>query len=146
MWSDWKNINEGCGEEKGGVYKVRLIDNGRQPFKINRFLDADLSGIIAIGSTENFKNRINAFQMVLLGKKYKHSEAKKLLYNNQYSKFNEVIKDYVIQYSFKIIMDKLQLKDEESELIKCYFIQFGEVPPLNSNLPDEKDWVELNCK
>lgn len=145
MWTDWKDLDEGFNEINSGVYKMRIVNSAGQSYKIKRFLGYDSNGIIAIGSTNNLKTRINGFNKVIMDKKYKHSESKKLLYNIKYSRFNSVFKKYKIQFSIKKVSNKEKYKEDESELIKCYFKEFGEVPPLNSNLPNKKHWLKLIC-
>ncbi len=145
MWTEWKDLDEGINESNSGVYKMRIVNSAGQAYKLKRFLGIDSNGIIAIGSTNNLNERIDVFNKVTMDKKYKHSEAKKLLYNIKYARFNSVFKKYKIQFSIKKVSNEEEYKEEESELIKCYFKKYGEVPPLNSNLSDKKDWLNLNC-
>ena len=52
-----------------------------------------------------------------------------------------------IQYCFKKLQSDCEIKKKEECLLKCYLKKFGEVLPLNHNLPKkhEIDMESLDC-
>jgi hypothetical protein len=78
------------------------------------------------------------------GTKDLHAEGYKLFLVGEYCFKN--CKAPKIQYSYKKSANQNNAKKEEERLLKCYFRRFGEVPPLNSNLPNKYfDWENLKC-
>jgi len=143
-WSKWTDINEKLPSYEGpGVYKIRLADLKGQVIVIGRFHDNDKNGILMIGSSNNIKRRLQQFRGAINGNKYGHAEAIRFYLILKYTKFKK--EQYKLQYSFKKL-NKNNYKEEEERLIKCYFKKYGEVPPLNNNLPSKHvDWNSLRC-
>ena len=60
--------------------------------------------------------------------------------------FNQAYKDSAIQFNVKLVQIEEEMKHEEERLLKCYFIKFGELPPLNNKLEDFKfQWMNPDC-
>ena len=64
-----------------------------------------------------------------------HSEMNLIYYLKVYTNFLNMFKNTNFQYSFYECSDVTESKKEEEKLIKSYFKEFGEVPPLNSAIP-----------
>jgi len=60
-----------------------------------------------------------------------------LSFIKEHTNFMKGYKWYEIQYSFKKLQNKDGAEKEEEKLLKRYFKEFGEVPPLNNNLPSK---------
>ncbi|MGD0597834.1 MAG: hypothetical protein ABSA64_09990 [Sedimentisphaerales bacterium] len=134
-WTDWFNINDNCNYQGPAVYKVRLANANSNACKLERLLMADDEGIMCIGQTGNMERRRTKF---LSGIKNAngHSEINLVYYLNRYTKFPDKFNDANFQYSFCKCSDVPESKKEEDKLIKAYFKEFGEVPPLNSAIPN----------
>ncbi len=128
-WSDLKNIKDLPNEEGKGVYRIRLVDNSGNAISIKRFLGEDKVGIIAIGQTKNIKNRLRGFYKVVIEKKkYSHSEGLTIHLLREITKFSEKFEPCTFQYAFRKVDNP---KEEEKKLLKGYFKEYGEIPPLN---------------
>jgi hypothetical protein len=57
---------------------------------------------------------------------------------NNCHNFKKKYRNFQIQYRFKVVSDK-NLEKEEEKLIKDYFKKFGELPLLNSSIPNKYD-------
>jgi len=133
-WSKWKKIDEKSGYDGFVVYKIRLYDKKcKQPITLRRFFGMDRKGILAIGRTKNIERRRKQFYKGI-NDGAGHSEGNLLrqsyspCFESKYPNTN-----YEFQYSFK--RDGRKKKTEEIE-IKKYFKKHGEVPPLNSAIPN----------
>jgi len=146
-WNEWVDIEKNASYKSFGVYKIRLADLKDCPIEISRFLDRDKDGILQIGRSINTERRIKYFRGATEGKKYAHAEGQRLNLIKKYTNFNwGRYNDCKIQYSFKKLGNESETKKEEERLLKCYFKSYGEVPPLNNNLPRKDiDWESLNC-
>lgn len=133
-WTDWLNIDAKCNYQGPAVYKVRLIGTSGNRCQLNRLLKEDKEGIMCIGNTGNMKQRR---QKLLSGvnRAKDHSEMNLVYYLKAYTNFPNRFKDTNFQYSICECSDVAQSKKEEEKLIKSYFKEFGEVPPLNSAIP-----------
>ena len=132
-WSDWRDINQSAGYKECAVYRIRLCDQ-KGPVRISRFLGADGDGILCIGKTAHMEYRRKQFVNGLKGK-YAHSEGNLLYILEQVSPLLKSYPRPAYQYSFAIVSAGQEDKIEEQE-IKAYVRLFGEVPPLNSAIPD----------
>ena len=147
-WNEWVDIEKNASYKGCGVYKIRLADSKDYPIEIPRFLDKDKDGILQIGRSIDTKRRIKCFRSAMEGKGYAHAEGQRLNLIKKYTNFNFMgrYNDCKIQYSFKKLLNESEIKKEEERLLKCYFKSYGEVPPLNNNLPRKDiDWESLNC-
>lgn len=134
-WSEWKNIEQKAGYKGCGVYKIRLADSNKKPIEIHRFLGHDKEGILQIGRSTNIEKRISYFHGAIKGKSYAHAEGERLHRIIKDTCFHERFKVYRIQYSFKELLTEDETKVEEKQQLNLYFIKYGEIPPLNNNLP-----------
>ena len=144
-WTDWFNIDGKCNYQGSAVYKVRLIGINGNGCQLERLLKADQEGIMCIGNTGNMEQRRKKCQSGLKGAKEAkgHSEMTLAYYLGVYTNFPNRFKDTNFQYSFCECSDVNERKKEEEKLIKSYFKEFGEVPPLNSAIPKRHEgWGE----
>jgi len=119
--------------EGSAIYKISLKNR-----TIERFLEKDTDGILVIGKTKKLKRRIKHFYKALeIGKR--HSAGRTLFLIKE--KFDRKFKYPSLWYSYKKV-NECDLDDAEAEEIKQYMKVFGEVPPLNSAIPQKKKWVE----
>jgi len=127
---------------------ICLCNSKGRPIEIPRFLNTDKNGILQIGkSGKNNNNRIKRFCGIMCGKKDAHSEAQRMNLVKKYTCLQERYKDYRIRYIFKELGCEAEYGKEEERLLKCYFIRYGELPPLNRNLPDKfYDMGDLACE
>lgn len=132
-WGEWKKIEEKTEHTKPTVYKVRLVRKGN-PVLINRFLGKDEGGILFIGSTENMERRRDQFERGL-ERIHGHSGANLLHLLRENAGFKLEIDR--LEYRFKR-MSKKRIKVGEEMLIKEYVRKYGEVPPLNSAIPNKR--------
>ena len=125
-----------------------MVNSEGFPIGIPRFLDEDKDGILQIGHSKNIEGRIKHFRGAAIERKRfgHHSEADRLFLIELFTNFMEKHNTSKIQYSFKELTKESEAENEEERLLKCYFKGYGEVPPLNANLPDKHiDWRSLKC-
>ena len=134
-WSKWEEVENNTRCDRCGVYKIRLTNSKESPIDIPRFLDKDEDGILEIGNSEDIQRRIKYFRGAAKGKKYPHTAGRRLSSIKKHTSFVKLYNGYKIQYSFKKLQNKNKAMREEERLLKLYFRKFGEVPPLNNNLP-----------
>ena len=146
-WNEWVDLEKNASYKGCGVYKIRLADSKDCPIEISRFLVKDKDGILQIGRSKNIEKRIKLFHGAMEGKNRAHAEGKRLYLIKKYTDFMTRYNNYKIQYSIKELQDENEVRKEEERLLKCYFKKYGEVPPLNNNLPKRYniDWGSLNC-
>jgi hypothetical protein len=94
----------------------------------------DQDGLICIGKTGDMEGRRKQFMNGLNGR-FGHSEGNLLHILEKISPLRTTYEGYRYQYSFAKLDGGLEGKEEERQ-IKAYVKQFGEVPPLNSAIPD----------
>lgn len=132
---DWLNINDKCNYQGPAVYKVRLAYANGNACTLGRLLKADDEGIMCIGHTRQMEQRRTQFVSAINGVGG-HSEMNLVDYLKAHTIFRKRFKDANFQYSFCKCVDVAESKKEEERLIKSYFKKFGEVPPLNSAIPN----------
>ena len=132
-WSSWRPIGDACAYRGPAVYQVRL-QGPRGVRKISRFLRRDPRGLLCIGMTGNMWGRIRQFERGL-SRGTGHSEANLLHQLEESSSLNRLI-SRVYQYRFRALRTRAQAAQLEEQLIKRYLKRFGEVPPLNSAIPN----------
>lgn len=114
-------------KRKTGVYKLHW-KKGSKPESIHRLAETDNQGILYIGCTKKqglysrLKNMATAFdskkkQMHTLGLRLVHKPLKNMI----------SIEDIYVTYE---LCDNSE--EREKELIRNYFLKYGEEPPLNS--------------
>lgn len=121
----WNKINDNFSKE-GGIYKIIATEN-EKPVPIQRLLEVDNDGILYIGKTNSFLER------VIILKTASDPE-----YNSSNHEFGLRYKAHPLLKS-KFPYDKLFVYLEksdnpektESEELRMYYLKFGELPPLN---------------
>ncbi len=151
-WLDWKDITlieQLKGDYKyPGVYAIRLVDSEGIPVEIGRFLGVNTSGILDVGKSNDVGNRIWEFYHTSNGgTKYNHSEGERLHLIRFVTEFQKSIyRDSELQFTSRRLPTELEAKHEEERLLKCYFIKYGELPPLNCQVNDIKfNWKNPDC-
>lgn len=129
-WSEWESLDHLPDHRGHAVYRIRLLESGKV-ISIQRFLGCDNEGILCIGKSNNLKSRLAQFRR---GKDNgrEHYEAYRLYTSRE--RLNELFPSRTYEYSF-VKLEPGKEGDLEAELLKEYCREFGEVPPLNSNLP-----------
>ena len=141
-WTDWLNINDKCNYQGPAVYKVRLTNANGKACTLARLLTADKEGIMCIGHTSNMKQRRAQF-VSAINRASGHSEMNLVYYLRDHTNFSNRFKDANFQYSFCKCYGVAEIKSKEEQLIKAYFKKFGEVPPLNSAIPNRYEGWEF---
>ena len=149
-WSEWLDIDNFT--EIGslpGVYRIRLVDLAdNSPVTIQRLFCKDEEGMLVIGETINLRRRIREFHKVIKEKTgfLRHSAGDRLFLNLIFRRASSqtLLDNKGFQVSFVKAQDKVGAQRLEELLLKIYFIQFGELPPLNSSMPDKDTelWYE----
>ena len=123
--SFWNDINE-QHSVNGGVYKVIATEN-KKPIPISRLLGKDNEGVLYIGQTISFLDRVIEL---------KKSTAPKYVSSNH--EFGFRYKEHPsikINFPYDKLFIDLQPSNKPDELekeeLKKYYEQFGELPPLN---------------
>ena len=148
-WSNWKEIwridDIAVLFKCPGVYKIRLTNEPDNATKIPRFLGVDEEGLLAIGESRNLSRRIRQFYRAYSGQSFAHSVAERLFtLLSKIINSNSTLKNSRIEFSCMKLKDKAEAQIYEERLLKTYFKKFGELPPLNSSLPDKKvDWHDI---
>jgi len=145
-WSNWKEIRRiddvAVLFKCPGVYRIRLTDQQEKAMKISRFLGVDKEGLLAIGESKNVSRRIRQFYRAYSGQSFAHSVAERLfvlLFKRVNSE--SMLKNSRLEFSCMKLKDKAEAQIHEERSLKTYFKEFGELPPLNSSLPDKNvDW------
>ena len=145
-WVDTLSIKKSKDQYTSpGVYKIRLADADGYPIEIGRLLGKDREGTLAIGESKNIATRINQFNRAHYEGKLVHSEGITLFLIRMTTKFiRGLYDDCRIQFSAKKLKDKKEAEREEEEMLKRYFMEYGELPPLNRNMRDIRvSWLSL---
>lgn len=141
-WSMWRDINDSGGFGKCcGVYKLRLTNQAGYPSAIGRFFGVDQDGLLAIGESVNLARRIKEFRNGYAGKRFlRHSVGDRLFLIRicQYTSLK--LSNIRVQVAVMKLENKAVVQAVEEKLLKKYFKEFGELPPLNSNMPDKGGW------
>ncbi len=139
--NSWKEIGEKSNYKKAAAYKIHLVNKKGEKVHIKRFVGTDTDGVLCIGSTNNMDVRLKKFIYSRKTGKKGHSEAQLLNLIESFNNFKQRYKNYKLQYCFWEKPSKKKAKKEEERLIKKYVKKFGEVPPLNSLIPNKQgDW------
>lgn len=132
-----------------GVYAIRLIDApSEKPIPIGRFLATNETGILQIGVSNDLGKRLYDFYYSYTEARHTHSEGSRLYLISCVTRFEkEVYLESSLQFKVKRITNSEQAKHEEERLLKCYFMHFGELPPLNTRLEDQRiPWMEVDTQ
>jgi hypothetical protein len=127
-----------------GVYANRLLGaNNKNPEEIGRLLRVDKAGILQIGVSKQLGKRLLAFFNSYLNGAHSHSEGERLCLLRLYTQFEHVYVESSLQYNTKWTPYIEQVRVEEERLLKSYFKRFGELPPLNNNMGNQRvRWME----
>lgn len=128
-----------------GVYAIRLIDApSGKPIPIGRFLGINKSGILQIGVSNDLGRRLHNFFHSYLEDRRTHSGGRRLFLIKFMTRFEEEIyPESSLQFNVKRIPDEEQAKHEEEKMLKGYFKHFGELPPLNKRMENQRmRWME----
>ena len=142
-WNKWLDIdNYAVIPSSPGVYRIRLIDSaGHSPVPVKRLLCQDEDGLLVIGESKDLRNRLKEFHKVTKEKTgfLRHSAGDRLLLNLIFRHISSkaFFDNKGLEVSFTKAQDKAGAQRLEELLLKVYFIQFGELPPLNNNMPDK---------
>lgn len=146
-WSGWQDIlsikEVGTLGNGPGVYKIRLADSAKRPISIGRFLHEDKSGLLAIGESKHLAERIREFKGGWQSGRFgRHPAGDRMFLASvyKYSCLQTSHQNSILQVCVMKCANKEAAQDQEEKLLKDYFIDYGELPPLNSNLPDRKGW------
>jgi len=133
-WSEWQPLAKKSGYAGPAAYEVRIVTVAG-PIPVPRFLAIDQRGLLSIGETGNLDSRRQAFirgMETCSG----HSEGNLLYYLLRHSPLKKVHPEHRLEYRFRKESDKAAAKLAEERMIKAYIRAFGEVPPINSAIPD----------
>jgi len=136
-WSQWADIDTPAGVDSPGVYLVRVAHGGKA-MPVQRFLNFDPLGVINIGCTTSIEQRRRQF---VAGRDTcnGHSCANLLWYMRSYCRTSSLERGLRLQFVFAAAATKTAAEETENRLIKSYYKRHGEVPPLNSAIPDRYD-------
>ncbi len=145
-WCEWKEIDQPTVYCSHAVYQLRYVDASASPCSIARFLGADPAGILYIGeraSMEQARIDIKAG----IDSWNKHMAGIMIHILRRYSEaFRQRHTQSRLQYRFEEHASKESRKRREERLIKEYVVRFGEVPPLNSAIPNRHAaWETETC-
>lgn len=147
-WGGWHYIGSSMDDVKimypwSGVYEIRQLDASEKPTAIGRFLKVDKRGILMIGVSKRLGERICDFFQSYLEDARTHSEGRRLhLVRMMCTVKDEKYPDFLMQFRVKHIPDIEEARDEEERLLKDYFVEFGEVPPINATVGKKRvPWV-----
>jgi hypothetical protein len=101
-----------------------------------------------IGESGNIARRIREFYRASSGEALAHSEGETLFLIIFVTSFQKsVYKGSEIQFRCMRLNDKAEAEKYEESLLKTYFKRFGELPPLNSEMPNQYiDWRKIDTK
>ena len=137
-WSGWLPLDAKIKHERFAVYKIRLVTEDSKPFTLPRLFKKDMSGIMCIGQTTNMERRRNqAYGAISKGDG--HSAMNLVFYLREFCNFDKRFANWNFQFNFSKCKSGHDAKKREDDLSKEYFREFGEVPPLNSVLPNRYD-------
>lgn len=133
-FSDWLKFKD-CPNHAGpAVYEFRLVMNGK-PVRIGRMLTEDINGTLVIGSTGGMDSRWcqsrSAHQ-----RSSGSSTLNWLFFLERYSELLKRFPNATYEYRFAIVPSESEALIVEERLLKQYWRQYGELPPLNSNMPN----------
>lgn len=143
----WKNIEIIANYSKHALYMIRLVDDTNKPEKIGRWLGDDLAGILYIGKTDNLKNRLKRIRNGCNsgGNWTNASNSGHPAGNMIWLLRSDMIKDIKpknLQYQYEEKKSDAEAKIDEENAIRKYVRKYGEVPPLNSNIPNREVWAK----
>jgi hypothetical protein len=109
-------------------------------------LGSDKEGLLAIGESMNLARRIMEFHHAYTGKSFlRHSVGDRLFLVRicQHTSLRINFGNYKLQVAVIKLENKSETQREEENFLKVYFKEYGELPPLNSSMPDKGDWDSI---
>ena len=133
-FSDWIDMNLRTGHRGPAVYQFRLTHQS-EAVSIGRLLKPDPEGTLVIGSTGNLERRADQSRAARLYASGS-STMNLLYYVENYTALLQLFPGCSYDYRFLQVETAEAAKELEGSLLKDYFKTFGELPPLNSVIPD----------
>jgi hypothetical protein len=127
-------MDSSSSHRSAAVYQIRLSSESK-PVVIARFLAEDSEGLLSIGMTNDMERRRRAF-VRSLRKGRGHSEGNLLWVLDRFSQHREWRCGAEYEYRYAPVENESVAHTQEELLLKRYFLRFGEVPPLNSAIPN----------
>jgi hypothetical protein len=144
LWSAWNDIVQATSYSGHAVYQLRYVDASGSARSIARFLVPDPTGVLYIGERANMEQaRIDILTGIDCWDKHMAGIMIHIL--KRYSEgFRAQHSESRLQYRFEQHDSAESRKQREEQLIKAYVLRFGEVPPLNSAIPNRHSgWENL---
>lgn len=141
-WTNWQPIDAKLDHKGPATYKVRMVTDEEAPVPIPRFFSCDNSGLLVIGETSRMRNRRNGFVRGMNTGRG-HSEGNLFHFLIQHGSLNQRFPVHHLEFCYVPTVNKGAAKLAEERLIKRYVREFGEVPPLNSAIPNRYASWEL---
>lgn len=150
-WSKWRDISsiKNFAEELGkspGVYEIRLSNLAGRPICLGRFLGMDKKGVLAIGESGNLAGRVKEFYDAYRGHRFQHCVGGRffLIWASHYTDWRYSKDNSRVQVRVMKLQSKTEAEKEEEDLLKRYFGEYGELPPLINKMPDKHiGWDEI---
>jgi hypothetical protein len=115
--------------DNGGVYKIIATDGYGNPKSINRVCGIDKDGILYIGESNSIQKRMGDFTKSAVRNYKSTNHSGGVLYSQSDLLCEQYpYNDFYVMYE---VCDNHTNK--EKELLKDYFLMFGEYPPLNNS-------------
>jgi hypothetical protein len=126
----WEEIDTDFGRN-GGVYILKsYVNEKRNNIKpISRFLGIDKEGILYIGQTIHFFDRVIALAKTI-APDYKTASHE---CGDRYNANQKIKLEFPYNILFVELIESVEPKKTETKLLSKYVKEFGEVPPLNRN-------------
>ena len=128
----WSAFNWGMSDQ------VRLRLGYGDVATIPRFLSVDDQGLLCIGESGSMEARRRQFVRGM-ERPGGHSEANLLHHLLQHTRFAKNFPNHRLELRYRREPTKADAKTAEAKLIKQYVRKHGEVPPLNTALPNRHD-------
>jgi hypothetical protein len=142
-WSDWVDAAEAATREGPfshfGIYQIRAVDPSAEPIPIPRLTGTDASGTIYIGrsgfsrqGTDRFvSKRIREFLT------RQHSGGQTYFIASIAMQKHSAFAGHSLQVRACFLPDSA-IEHSEDVALTQYLMQFGELPPCNSTMPELK--------
>ncbi|MBI3720487.1 MAG: hypothetical protein HY252_18060 [Sphingobacteriales bacterium] len=122
----WNSINE-RHNQNGGVYKIIAVRNETR-IPINRFLGADIEGVLYIGKATSFIDRVIELKKSI-APEYNGTGH---ICGRRYKANPNIAKQFPYEILFIELLQTDKPEELERSLLTTYAEKFGEVPPLNA--------------
>jgi hypothetical protein len=145
----WRPLETETSYGGAGTYELRMVHTVRgktEPVPIPRFLRCDNRGLLLIGVTTRIETRRKQF-ICGVERCYGHSEGNLLHLLTRYTRLTKLFPDYQLEFRYHPATGQREAELAEEQSIKRYVRRFGEVPPLNSAIPNRyTNWGQKNSK